>query len=37
MQVVAIPAPELLAREPALQEQSKANLRRLPFDELEYW
>jgi len=34
-QIVAIPAAELLAREPALQEQAKANLGRLPFDELD--
>jgi hypothetical protein len=34
-QIVAIPAADLLAREPVLQEQAKANLGRLPFDELD--
>jgi hypothetical protein len=34
-QIVAIPAAALLEREPALQVQAKANLGRLPFDELD--
>jgi hypothetical protein len=33
--IVAIPAAELLEREPALLEQAKANLARLPFEDLD--
>jgi hypothetical protein len=33
--VVALPASEILAREPALLEEAKANLARLPFDAID--
>ena len=33
--VVALPAAEILAREPALLDEAKANLARLPFDEID--
>ncbi len=33
--IVALPADEILAREPALLEEAKANLARLPFDAID--